>query len=277
VMSQLVPILPVVYFASALSADAGFGSYLFIGALGVMVTIPEGHNRTRYTAFALLVIAVAVTQIFFHHGNAWSLVSTDLTTAINTFNRTVMSIALFALALQLVRTNRISQLLVSESLRIADLVATVDPLTGVANRRPVWNRLETATLEGQHVTVGLADMDNFKLLNDRYGHDCGDDALRYAARVLTEAVRDEDLVARWGGEEFVILVNLPQDRALAIFERARAHIASRPVPCSSGEPHHVTISIGVAALQNADPAAAISAADAALYRAKQAGRDRVVA
>lgn len=277
VMSQLLPIPAVLFAASAFSADAGFGSYLFIGALGIMVTIPESHSRARYAYFGVLVAAVAVTQIFFQRPDAWAVLSVEQTTALNTFNRTIMTIALFSLALELTRATRASRKLVNESLRIADLVATTDPLTGIANRRPVWQRLENAALDGRTVTVGLADMDHFKALNDTFGHDCGDDALRHVARVLADAVRTEDLVARWGGEEFLILVGLPVESALTIFERARRHVASRPVLCSHGEPHHITLSIGVAELVNADPAAAISAADGALYRAKQEGRDRVVA
>jgi len=276
VLSQTLPILPVLYFASAFSADAGFGSYLFIGTLGVMVTIPDGHNRARYTCFALLVAAVAVTQIFFIRSNAWSPLGYDDTTALNTFNRTVMSISLFALALELSRSSRVSKRLVNESLRIADLVSTLDPLTGIANRRPVWQRLESAALDGRTVSVGLADMDHFKALNDASGHDCGDDALKHVARVLSEAVRSEDLVARWGGEEFLIIIDLPVEQAVTIFERARRQVASEAVPCATGEPHRISLSIGVAPLVNADPAAAISAADGALYRAKELGRDRVV-
>ena len=277
VMSQLLPIPAVLFAASAFSADAGFGSYLFIGALGIMVTIPEGRTRARYAYFALLVAAVAVTQIFFTRPDAWAPLSYGQTTALNTFNRTIMTIALFSLALELTRANRVSRRLVNESLRIAELVATTDPLTGIPNRRPVWERLEATALEGRTVSIGLADMDHFKVLNDTHGHDCGDDALRYVARVLTEAVRGGDLVARWGGEEFLILIDLPVDKAVPVLERARRHVSTRPVPCASGEPHRITLSIGVAELADADPAAAISAADAALYRAKELGRDRVVA
>ena len=277
VMAQLLPIVPVLLAASAFSADAGFGSYLFIGALGVMVTIPEGHNTARVVCVTLLVGAIIVTQVFFQRVNASAPLSYDQTTALNTFNRTMMTIALFALALELTRSNRVGRKLVEQSLRIADLVATTDPLTGIANRRPVWEQLESAALEGRTVTVGLADMDLFKALNDAHGHDCGDDALRHVARVLQESVRADDLVARWGGEEFLLLVALPQDKAMVVFERVRRTVAERPVPCSTSEPHGITNSVGVAPLANADPAGAISAADAALYRAKESGRNRVLA
>ena len=275
VLAQVLPILPVLYAASVLSVEAAFGSYLFVGALGVMVTIPEGHNAIRYVCVALLLVAVVIIQVFFTRANASYPLNYEQTAKLATFNQTVMTIALFTLALELTRATRAGHRLVEQSLHIAELVATTDPLTGLPNRRPVWERLETAAREGQIVTVGLADVDYFKTLNDAHGHDCGDDALRHVATVLSESVRSTDIVARWGGEEFLILVDLPLDKAMAVFERARSEVARRPAACK-GEPHHVTLSIGVAALLDADPDAAITAADAALYRAKQAGRDRVV-
>src|SRR6187431_599520 len=217
VLAQVLPILPVLYVASAFSVEAGFGAYLFIGALGVMVTIPEGHNTARYVCVGLLLASVVIIQVFFSRANASHPLNYEQTAQLATFNQSVMTVALFALALELTRATRASHRLVDQSLRIADLVATTDPLTGIPNRRPVWDRLETAEREGRVVTVGLADVDYFKTLNDTYGHDCGDDALGHVARVLTEVVRPDDLVARWGGEEFMILVELPADQALPIF------------------------------------------------------------
>jgi diguanylate cyclase (GGDEF)-like protein len=276
VLAQVLPIIPVLIVASAFSVEAGFGSYLFIGSLGVMVTIPEGHNASRVVCVALLIASIGLIQLYFTRERAWNPLEYDQTSALNTFNRTVMTIALFTLALELTRSTRVGRRLVDQSLRIAELVATTDPLTGIANRRPAWERLEAAALEGLPLSVGLADLDRFKALNDTCGHDCGDDALQHVARTLTAVVREGDLVARWGGEEFVMLIGLPLERALPIFERARRRVAESQVPCSHGAPHRVTLSMGVAEVTDADPAAAISAADAALYRAKAEGRDRVV-
>jgi len=277
VMAQVMPIVPVLIAASAFSVDAGFGSYLFIGALGVMVTIPEGHNRARIVCVVLLVIGIVVIQAYFTRAHSWAPLPTDQTAALNTFNRTVMTVALFALALELTRVNRASRRLVDQSLRIADLIATTDPLTGLPNRRPAWERLETGALDGRTTTIGIADMDHFKALNDEWGHNCGDDALRHVAALFVDAVRANDLVARWGGEEFMVLVDLPPHEAVTIFERLRRRVTESPVPCTQGPPHHVSVSIGIAPLKDADPVAAIAAADSALYRAKQGGRDRVVA
>lgn len=276
VLAQVLPILPVLFVASAFSVEAGFGSYLFIGALGVMVTIPEGRNRARVTCVALLIAGIVIIQVFFTRERAWAALNYETTAQVSTFNRTVMTVALFALALEFTRVTRVAGRLVDQSLRIADLVATTDALTGIGNRRPMWERLERAALDGETISVGLADLDHFKALNDTHGHDCGDDALTHVARVISQSIRNGDLVARWGGEEFMIVVALPLEEAIPVFERVRRRVAESSCPCRKGEAHHVTVSIGVAPLLDVDPSATISAADAALYRAKEAGRDRVV-
>ena len=275
VLSQLLPIPFILFAGSAFSVDAGFGSYLFIGALGVMVVIPEGHNKARFLCVGALVLGIVIGQVFFASRHAaWAPLSYEQTSTLNSFNRTVMTVGLFALALELTRALRASRKLVEESLRIAEFAATTDPLTGLANRRPVWRKLEAAADSGEVLTIAIADMDYFKALNDAFGHDCGDEALRHVAGVLSDSLRSEDLVARWGGEEFVLIVHQPMEKALPILERARSRVAQTAVPCSV-ERHQITISIGAAEMADSSPESTISAADEALYRAKQAGRNQV--
>ena len=162
-----------------------------------------------------------------------------------------------------------------------------DGLTGIANRRCFdqrladdWRRLAR---EGRPLGLLLADADCFKLLNDACGHLHGDECLRELARIGAEfADGAEDLVARFGGEELVLL--LPGCGArprVAIGERLRRRVeaAAMPHPASTVAPH-VTISIGVSALQPGPlhtPEQLIAAADRALYAAKAGGRNRVVA
>jgi diguanylate cyclase (GGDEF)-like protein len=131
------------------------------------------------------------------------------------------------------------------------------------------------------LAVALVDLDSFKAVNDTYGHLSGDKALLAVARTIKVFLRDYDLVGRFGGEEFALL--LPQtdeNAARSIAERIRAHIAGMPIPLSDApdaETIRVTVSIGVAALSSSRSSLTelLATADAALYRAKDAGRNQV--
>jgi diguanylate cyclase (GGDEF)-like protein len=160
----------------------------------------------------------------------------------------------------------------------------IDGKTGLLNAT-TWEREASAELARAIRTrtplaVTLLDLDRFKLVNDTYGHLAGDVVLKEVARTLSSLLRDYDLAGRFGGEEFIVL--LPHTRAvdaLRIAERIRAQIAGLSAFAPDGsELIPVTVSIGVAALEggcNWDLADLLAASDAALYRAKSAGRDQV--
>jgi diguanylate cyclase (GGDEF)-like protein len=161
--------------------------------------------------------------------------------------------------------------------------AARDPLTLLRNRRSFDDVFgaETARFDryGRPLALLMLDLDHFKAVNDRYGHEAGDEVLRRAAAILAECVRDVDTVARFGGEEFVVLMpETPLKAALEAGERIRAAIEATPVPWR-GSSIPLTISIGVAAAPEivATPAELISSADVALYDAKGQGRNRVCA
>jgi diguanylate cyclase (GGDEF)-like protein len=164
--------------------------------------------------------------------------------------------------------------------------ASTDALTGLANRRSFLEHAERqtaiATRYGATYAVLLIDVDRFKACNDRYGHAAGDLVLKLVAEVLGRSIRQPDLAARYGGEEFVILCpNTDARKAALLAERVRRAIAGA-LPQASPEvpvpPPGVTASVGVATFRPGDAhvAAVIDRADRALYRAKRAGRDRVV-
>ncbi len=167
--------------------------------------------------------------------------------------------------------------------RMVERQALVDGLTGLANRRQADEALasEIARTErlGGPVGLILADVDDFKTVNDRFGHPTGDVVLRDLAATLLENVREIDTAARWGGEEFaLILPGTDLEGAAQVAERIRAALAEREILSVDGVPLHVTASFGVATSDATTTVQQlVEAADESLYRAKRAGKDRVYA
>ncbi len=158
--------------------------------------------------------------------------------------------------------------------------ATRDFLTRVYNRRHLFDVGETLYANAKRGSICLAaaviDADHFKRINDTWGHQVGDQALRAIAETLTDSVRKSDVVARYGGEEFVILAVLKAEQdAQQLFERIRANLAAIRME-AVGEPVPITASIGVTLSLEDDLDAMLQRADAAVYQAKEAGRNRVV-
>ncbi len=158
--------------------------------------------------------------------------------------------------------------------------AETDALTGVANRRRLQQRLddELQRRAGHPLTLAVLDIDHFKRVNDAYGHAVGDAALRHVASELQLGLRGGDLLARLGGEEFVLLqFDTPLAAAQVALERLRERLLQRPLAGSGERPSlPITLSIGVATANEGESSEALLArADAAMYAAKQAGRNRV--
>lgn len=163
------------------------------------------------------------------------------------------------------------------------MMAVIDPLTGIYNRRYAeqhMNRvMERARETGGAFAVLMIDLDKFKAINDRWGHDAGDAVLREFSRRLQENIRGVDLVARFGGEEFfVAMPDIDHEQAAAAAERIRGAVEGRPFEVTGTKDGlRVTVSIGVAigTAEDGDPETIIRCADLALFRSKNAGRNRV--
>ena len=159
--------------------------------------------------------------------------------------------------------------------------ALVDGLTGLANRRPCEDALKRevarAKRVGEALAVIVADLDDFKAVNDAHGHPTGDKVLREFAEALKASVREVDLASRWGGEEFVVVLpTTDEDGGARVAERIRREFAERVVLAPSGEHIVSTASFGVVGYAGrGGTSELLAAADAALYRAKRAGKDRI--
>jgi len=249
--------------------------FLFTGimlALGV-IAVRAGQKPARYflvAAFAAMTGAVLTTLStwgFIPH-NSWTFRAVEIG----------MLVDATLLALALAYQFRVGQ---EERVR-AEQLAQLDPLTALNNRRafydltgPLWSN----AIRHEHpVSVMLFDIDHFKQINDAHGHAHGDAVLKTLAGVLGQSVRQGDVLARWGGEEFIVFMpETSLHEAITLAERLRAATAQLRVAGEAGA-ITVTASVGVAQRDERHPTldALIASADECLYQAKQQGRNRVV-
>jgi diguanylate cyclase (GGDEF)-like protein len=176
------------------------------------------------------------------------------------------------------RVKALHDQLMDANRRLAEQALT-DDLTGLANRRAGAHELERAvalaTRHGHALALARVDIDGFKGINDTFGHQAGDRVLAEVAHRLAGAVRGGDKLARWGGDEFVVLLpDTDREGALRAAERLRAAIAAAPVPVDGGETQ-VTISVGWAHWSGDTPDDLLARADRSLYAAKDTGRNTV--
>lgn len=163
-----------------------------------------------------------------------------------------------------------------------ELAANTDPLTGVSNRRYFMQyfaqEMVRVRRSGQPLSLLMLDIDHFKVVNDTYGHPTGDVVIRKVADICRIESRAVDVVARFGGEEFaVLLTGTDEQGAIAVAERIRALAEATTVKSPDGKPFHFTVSVGVTELgfEEPDEGPLLARVDTALYEAKTSGRNRV--
>ena len=282
-------VLVVVHYAITLAgftlisgpfSAPGWIAYLG-GAVVGYVLFPRWLSLSGIVLYAVLVIVLAA---LFGSGHGITVFAPESAfveyDAATIVRRAAGSLALFALTFSV-----IAFIVDRWRAREAEFerLASTDSLTGLTNRRRF---MEAASIElarsrryGSPVALIVIDLDHFKRINDEHGHLVGDKALVHASRVLAACVRDVDLIARHGGEEFAVLLPMTDAAGAAeVAERCGRRLADTPLIVDGIGPIRVTASMGVASCKGTeceDLDVLLRVADAALYRAKGAGRDRV--
>lgn len=187
--------------------------------------------------------------------------------------KTIMSLS-FLLLLYVI-FSKVLNLMKSES--YLKIVSKLDPLTGVGNRRCIDDYLsELVNSDDGFFCIIMLDIDNFKSINDNFGHPFGDKVIFKVAQIIKKNVRSNDFVGRYGGEEFIIIIKSELDNAVRIADKIRVLIQDYRGFFDKNEGMYVTVSIGVA---KSDPGLSIesiiSNSDSALYKAKKTGKNKV--
>ena len=192
----------------------------------------------------------------------------------------VMSMFFFLVPLMLVCLFLFEILLSQWRIREATIatLSRIDPLTNVMNRRSIANQLEQLHQQRKALySVVLLDLDHFKNINDQFGHSMGDQVLVQVAECLAQHVREQDMIGRFGGEEFILLLpNTTTEQAQHVAERCRIALTELNFVYEQQQPFSISASFGVSSSQNAsEPQQIIRQADQALYAVKTAGRNQV--
>lgn len=263
--------------AAGRQENAVLVAFLFVLAFSLamvwigVITVQHGRDAGWYflSAAVAAMAGTATTALAVWHGLPYSAPA---------FHAAGWGIVIEGILFALALAHRMRQY--QQARQQAEVLARTDPLTGLLNRRafieqamPLWNN---ARRNDRPLAILMTDIDHFKLINDRYGHAVGDEVLSAISRLLADACRGSDVAARWGGEEFVILLpetELTQARQLA--ERLRLSIESLSFR-DGRKPFRVSASFGIAELGvHTQIEELIAEADDWLYRAKQRGRNRV--
>ena len=265
-------VLPIVLIAVILAADVIEGpKTAYVGVLSAIPLLSAVFGTPRATAFISVV--------------AWSSAYTfgRLASDGNARSQTVrlVIIAIFsviAVLAAVVRTRGEAQLALAMTqaaqTEVMHQQATSDPLTGLLNRRGVVEKLEYHDVPKS--TVAVIDVDRFKMINDRYGHIVGDEVIQAISARISGGISRNDVVGRWGGDEFVVVLELSIDKGTAVIERVFNQVSAEPLSTTVGE-IPVGISVGISEWIDGEPLDKVLArADAALYSAKDSGRNQFV-
>ncbi|MBR9871977.1 MAG: GGDEF domain-containing protein [Gammaproteobacteria bacterium] len=283
----LVLLAPVLYFYTFHAPDvslriqafsATFAVASFIGACGLLQ-----HPETRSRSVARMLIAMFLTvAAFFIFRVSWSFYDIPPDDFMNA--GLLSSLAVLAGEFVVISSSFATIWMASDELqKELSEIARIDPLTGTYNRRAFDEACEIefsrSLRSDSPFTIIMCDLDHFKKVNDQYGHHIGDQVLRHFADILKDRVRQHDVVARFGGEEFVLLLpnnNTEQGRLVA--EQLRAKTAATQIALGRDINLAISASFGVAqyCIGDSEWSAVLHRADNALYEAKKQGRNRVV-
>lgn len=241
------------------------GQSLRFGAPNALASCPKLRERELDDGYVALCVPV----------NVLGTPSAVLHAVRDSAGSTPAELAAEATSLEGVAVRFGARLGLMRAMSQSQMQADTDPLTGLLNRRAMENQVREMRTEHTMFGVAMADLDHFKDLNDTFGHDTGDRALRLFARVLRSAVRDADIVARHGGEEFVIVLpGADVTRSAPVLHRLQERLAEA---LADAQLPTFTVSIGlVDSSYNSDLSELVNLADRALMQAKSDGRDRIV-
>jgi len=241
----------------------------------IILFIQGAHNGLKTLSVLLILVGV----LFFIPLDFIAMPAYEITFKTRFFSTLIATL----LVIWTMEFSRNRAFLILEDLRYEmEMVSRTDYLTGIFNRRAMIEKLNAEISRfnrtGETFSILIIDIDHFKQINDMYGHTTGDFVIRTLCQLMQDQLREHDIVSRWGGEEFLILLpNTVTEQGHYVGELLRKNIESRELSVGEDTKLHLTVSIGVSSAEYAsDALVLVDQADERLYRAKRGGRNQVI-
>ncbi len=262
--------------------ETGFQQYLIgLVPLGFMACYELTTGKTRFTIATVLGLCatfcyVICRQLSYTQTPPYVFDSRVTMMLYNLNSVATFAILFFFLIIYTYNMNEMESKLKRQN-AVLDYRASVDPLTSLLNRRSMGEQLKKSLDSGRYFSVAMCDIDDFKMINDSYGHEAGDLVLKEVTRLINENIPEGNPICRWGGEEILILYNdHTSEEAVVLSERIRRAIDDNYIPFYN-KTIHVTITIGVAAHSDSQSIEeTIAVADGRLYYGKNHGKNQVI-
>lgn len=261
----------------------GFAQYIIaITPVGYYVCYTMNIRRHKMmiatiSAFAAVFVFLSCKMFSFYWQPWYTLEGQFWEIGLYIFNAICSFLFLIVFSLVFVFEIKLTSSQLKHQNAVLEKLASTDPLTGLYNRRSMDVFLNQAMESSASFTLVMCDIDDFKKINDTYGHDFGDVVLKGIAKIVTTQVKEHGYVCRWGGEEILILINNASlEAAYRISERIRLKVANEVFACNS-QLIHCSMTLGIAAHNKKDTVdETITQADYNLYRGKRSGKNTVV-
>ncbi|MDR2398607.1 MAG: GGDEF domain-containing protein [Spirochaetaceae bacterium] len=272
--------LEVNLYAGISAYVCGIGSYIlgyFLLIILMLTLFPYGSTRFRRVMVLLILGVIAFLGVRAAHAVPLIILAEPFGHSMTLVNLSIMLLGtLLEIAVNTLVQRIIFRIREGRLMELSSQIYT-DPLTGLFNRRYQDIYLKTLKNPDQPVCVAILDIDDFKRINDTYGHPCGDEILIFLSDFLKNNLRKTDKIFRWGGEEFLIIMEqVTLANAKAVMDKLRAKLAEAEIITKQKGTLGITITVGVAPFDWANPEASIEASDKKLYIGKRRGKNQVV-
>lgn len=273
--------LEVMLYALFTGIVIGIDNYLlgyYLMILSMQGTVPYTQTRIRLTVAVLTIMFTTASIIISGQAAPLAVLSDQFARILLISN---IYLLLICTIVQLMIGNGLRYVITHYNhLRVEELEnqAYTDPLTGIYNRRyaDIFIKKIADTATGCYC-VAMLDIDDFKLVNDQHGHAAGDTVLQFLANFLKKHLRKTDTVIRWGGEEFLIVLDVPSSEvAQTVMEKIRRLLADTDIPLDDGQTVRITVTVGLAELNCRHPFDSINECDQRLYVGKKHGKNNVI-